>query len=108
AGEVVELGLEPVIRLLGEPGDSVVTGLGHKHSSIPPHGDPLRRAPAGPQQLGVIHRDYFVSASHSTIYCSVHYFEHLVDQEPPPKVKLSLRIRPESVADAGFGPLTDR
>src|SRR5215467_10105800 len=32
AREVVQLRLEPVIRLLGEPGDAVITGFGHKNS----------------------------------------------------------------------------
>ena len=30
AREVVQLRLEPVIRLLGEPGDGVITGFGHE------------------------------------------------------------------------------
>src|SRR5262249_56689760 len=34
SGEVVEFGLEPVIRLLGQPGDAVFARLGHGHSSV--------------------------------------------------------------------------
>jgi hypothetical protein len=30
--EVVQLRLEPVIRLLGEPGDGVIAGFGHENS----------------------------------------------------------------------------
>ena len=36
--EIVELGLKPVVRLLGKPGDAFIARLGHGHSSV------LRRA----------------------------------------------------------------
>src|SRR5439155_9600060 len=32
SGEVVKFGLEPVVRLLGQPGDAVVARLSHGHS----------------------------------------------------------------------------
>jgi len=35
AGKVIQLALEPVMRLLSEPGDSIVARLGHKYSSHP-------------------------------------------------------------------------
>src|SRR6266567_5002587 len=44
-GEVVQLRLEPVVRLLGKPGDGVIAGLGHGYSS-----DAVRTESAGPWQ----------------------------------------------------------
>src|SRR5262245_55861245 len=47
ARQMIELSLEPVICLLCQPGDSVVTGLGHKYSSYPLCGPGLIKS-AGP------------------------------------------------------------
>jgi len=43
ARQMIELSLEPVKCLLRQPGDSVVTGLGHKYSSHPLCGPELIR-----------------------------------------------------------------
>ncbi len=51
-GEVIQLGLEPVVRLLGKPGDSVVTSLGHKHSSKSAVRRSTPPGPAGPLHGG--------------------------------------------------------
>jgi hypothetical protein len=45
------LSLEPVVRLLGEPGKGVITGLGHGYSS-----DGCGSIPRGTTPLGVILR----------------------------------------------------
>src|ERR1700678_349713 len=34
SGEMVEFGLKPVVRLLGQPGDAVIARLGHGYSSV--------------------------------------------------------------------------
>jgi hypothetical protein len=34
SGKVVKLGLEPVVRLLGQPGDGLFARLGHGHSLV--------------------------------------------------------------------------
>jgi hypothetical protein len=61
ARQVVQLSLEPVKSLLRQPRDSVVAGLGHKHSSYPLCGiELIRRAQMRAPCEGVIYRDYFV------------------------------------------------